>query len=141
MNAHLLLTLLIPTVVAVVSWFVGNWLGTRRDRASKRRELRVQYLIEAYRRLAIGANRKAPLSGHLDDIESAIEDVQLFGTAAQVEAAQELARAVAERGEALADNLLTLLRDDLRKELRLEAIKSRRIFLRFIDKTQNDGSD
>lgn len=134
MNSHPLITLLVPTVVAVISWFIGSWLAVRRDRANKRRDLRVQYLIEAYRRLATGANRAAPLAGHLDDIESAIEDVQLFGTAAQVQAAHELASDVAERGEAMADNLLTLLRDDLRKELRLETIKSRRIFLRFSDK-------
>jgi len=129
-----MLTLLIPTAVAIVSWFVGSWLSVRRDRANKRRDLRVQYLIEAYRRLAIGSNRTPPSSSHLNDIESALEDVQLFGTAVQVEAAHELAGSVAERGEAMADTLLTLLRDDLRKELRLEAISSRRIFLRFTDK-------
>src|SRR5271165_3628909 len=107
-----MLTLLIPTAVAIVSWFVGSWLSVRRDRANKRRDLRVQYLIEAYRRLAIGSNRTPPSSSHLNDIESALEDVQLFGTAVQVEAAHELAGSVAERGEAMADTLLTLLRDD-----------------------------
>jgi hypothetical protein len=133
-NSHPLITLLVPTLVAVISWFIGSWLAVRRDRANKRRDLRVQYLIDAYRRLAIGANRTPPSASHLNDIESALEDVQLFGTAAQVEAAHELARNVAERGEATADGLLTLLRDDLRKELRLEAMKSPRIFLRFTDK-------
>lgn len=53
-----MLTLLIPTVVAIVSWFVGSWLSVTRDRANKRRDLRVQYLIEAYRRLATATERK-----------------------------------------------------------------------------------
>jgi hypothetical protein len=48
-----MLTLLVPTVVAIVSWFVGSWLAVRRDRANKRRDLRVQYLIEAYRQLEV----------------------------------------------------------------------------------------
>jgi len=53
-----MLTLLIPTAIAIVSWFVGSWLSVRRDRANKRRDLRVQYLIEAYRRLSTATNRK-----------------------------------------------------------------------------------
>jgi hypothetical protein len=60
-----MLTLLIPTVVAIVSWFVGSWLSVRRDRANKRRDLRVQYLIEAYRCLAVGANREHAVPTHL----------------------------------------------------------------------------
>lgn len=96
MNSHLLLTLLIPTLVAVVSWFVGSWLAVRRDRANKRRDLRVQYLVEAYRRLEAAAHRPL-VPPHSSDMESAIADVQLFGSAFQVSAAQQLASEMAER--------------------------------------------
>jgi hypothetical protein len=71
------------------------------------------------------------------NVESAIEDIQLFGSAAQVAAAQDLARNVAQHGHGLADDLLGLLRDDLRKELQLESVKSRRIFLRFTERGPN----
>ena len=83
-----MLTLLIPTVVAIVSWFVGSWLSVSRDRANKRRDLRVQYLVEAYRRL---------------------------------EAA----------GQVLLEDLLSILRDDLRAELQLGPVKGRLTYLRF----------
>jgi hypothetical protein len=132
-SSYPLTAILIPTLVAIASWFVGSWLAVERDRANKRRDLRVHYLIEAYRRLAVGANRTTPLPGHVRDIESAIEDIQLFGTEAQISAAQRLSQDVAERGGRLADDLLTILRNDLRQELGLETIRSKRIFLRFTD--------
>jgi hypothetical protein len=37
--------------VVVIGWTVGHWLNARRDLANKRRELRVQYLIEAWRKI------------------------------------------------------------------------------------------
>lgn len=80
-----MLTLLIPTLVAVASWFVGSWLSVRRDRANKRRDLRVQYLIEAYRRLE-AAGRCPLVPPYSSEMESAVADVQLFGTSEQVAA-------------------------------------------------------
>ena len=130
MNAHPLLTLLIPTVVAILSWFVGSWLSVKRDRANKRRDLRVQYLIEAYRRLVTASNR-SPSQSQFEDLESAIDDIQLFGTVNQVAAAQEFARRMADQREASLDELLADIRADLRKELQLPAITGRRVFLRF----------
>jgi hypothetical protein len=129
-RSHPLLTLLIPTVVAIVSWFVGSWLSVRRDRANKRRDLRVQYLIEAYRRLVTASNRN-PSQSQFEDLESAVDDIQLFGTPKQVAAAQEFARRMAEDREAPLDMLLADLRADLRKELKLDPIEGDRVFLRF----------
>lgn len=58
--------------------FLGHWLSQRRDFRNKQREIRTQYLIEAYRRLERGAipNAKKFDKG---DFESAIADIQLFG--------------------------------------------------------------
>ncbi len=104
MSAHPLLTLLIPTLVAVVSWFVGNWLSVRRDRANKRRDLRVQYLIDAYRRLEAAGHRPL-VPPYSSDMESAVADVQLFGSPAQVAAAQKFALEMAEQSHASLDDL------------------------------------
>lgn len=68
MSSHPVVALLIPTLVAVVSWFVGSWLAVRRDRANKRRDLRVQYLIEAYRRLAKATERKETDAAYFADL-------------------------------------------------------------------------
>jgi len=67
-----MLTLLIPTVVAIVSWFAGSWLSVRRDRANKRRDLRVQYLIEAYRRLATATNREKTNAAYFAGLDSGV---------------------------------------------------------------------
>src|SRR6266496_6121937 len=106
-----MLTLLIPTVVAIVSWFVGSWLSVRRDRMSKRRDLRVQYLIEAYRRLATATNRKDTDAAYFAGLDSALVDVQLFGSGGQIAAAQEFAKQLAKQREAQLDKLLSSLRD------------------------------
>lgn len=130
-----MLTLLIPTLVAVASWFLGSWLSVRRDRADKRRDLRVQYLIEAYRRLEAAGHRPL-VPPYSSEMESAVADVQLFGTAKQVAAAQRFALEMAEYGEASLDDLLSSLRDDLRRELQLERVDGKPTYLRVVfDKT------
>jgi hypothetical protein len=57
MNWQLFGPLLITTVIAVGGWFVGPALTARRDRANKRREQRIGYLIQANRRLELSALR------------------------------------------------------------------------------------
>jgi len=113
----------------VVSWFVGSWQAARRDRANKRRDLRVQYLVEAYRRLEAAAHRQL-VPPHSSDMESAIADVQLFGSAVQVHAAQQFALETAGQGGSSLDELLSSLRNDLRQELQLESIEGKLIHLR-----------
>jgi hypothetical protein len=125
-----MLTLLIPTAVAIVSWFVGSWLSVRRDRANKRRDLRLQFLIEAYRRLATATNRKETDAAYFSGLDSALVDVQLFGREDQIAAAQEFAKLLAERREAQLDKLLSILRNDLRRELKLESVDGPIVVLR-----------
>ena len=117
MNSQLLLTLLVPTLVAVASWFIGSWLSVRRDRATKRRDLIVQHLIDAYRQLAKATNR-VELDLHLAHLDAAIVDIQLFGNAEQIAAAQAFARQLADHQVADLGNLLSSLRNELRQELR-----------------------
>ena len=129
MNSHPLITLLVPTVVAVVSWFIGSSLAVRRDRANKRRDLRVQYLIDAYRRLATATERKETDAAYFADLDSALVDVQLFGSADQTAAAQRFAKQLAEYRAAELSELLASLRDDLRQELKLERVEGALVVL------------
>jgi hypothetical protein len=69
----------------------------------------------------------------LTDIESAIADIQLFGSARQVALAESFAKEFASRRSTSLDGLLAELRDDLRKELELEPIGHSIISLRIID--------
>jgi len=124
------LTLLIPTFVAIVSWFVGSWLSVRRGRANKRRDLRVQYLIEAYRRLSTATERKETDAAYFASLDSAIVDVQLFGSADQIAAAQKFAKQLAAHRTAQLVDLLSSLRNDMRKELQLEHVEGSIVVLR-----------
>ncbi len=112
---------LIPLASAVVGGLVVHLLSGRRDRANKRKEQRVMYLIEAYRRLEdcsqqFGAADKGK--------------IQLFGTPRQVDLVQRFASDFAARGGASLDELLADLRTDLRAELNLEAVPENIVHLR-----------
>lgn len=129
MTPEFIAPLLVTTVVAVVGWYAAHRLSAAPDRANKRRELRVQYLIEAYRRLENGSNRPIPKEA-ASDFENAIADIQLFGTPGQVALAQEFAVGFARTGTYSLDPLLDGLRDSLRTELDLEPVSAGIKYLR-----------
>ncbi len=129
MNLQILVPLLITTFVAIVGWYVVHRFSVSRDVANKRRELRVQYLIEAYRRLEFAGNR--PLTKDVAvEFERAVADIQLFGTPRQVELARVFALGFAEKGTHPLDPLLNELRQDLREELKLAPVEKRITYLR-----------
>jgi len=116
------LKFLVPAIVAVLGWFVAHQFNVYRDRTNKQRDLRIQFLLEAYRRLESAANRPEAGKKEQDKFESAIADIQLLGTKSQIE---ELMRFLAEwnsssKGGASINPLLELLRTHLRNELKLE---------------------
>lgn len=133
MISNATLPLLVTTIVAAASWYVAHALAKQRDRANKRRELLVGYLIDAYRRLEAGAAREMTVE-QAEAMESAIADIQLFGTPRQVQLVQDFALQIAETGGASIDDLLVSLRADLRAELGLTDVPARLQYLRF-DKT------
>jgi hypothetical protein len=112
----------VAATIAVVGWFAGNWLISRRERANKRRDIRTQCLIDAFRRIARSINR-LPSREQFSEAELALAELQLFGTAHQIELTRELMRKLVEGKEAQVDALLGAIRDDLRDELRLEPVK------------------
>lgn len=119
---------LIPLESALIGGFVVHLLTGRRDRSNKRREQRIGYLIDAYRRLEACSQRIAPTD--TAKLESAVADIQLFGSPHQVALVQQFARDFALEGSASLDALLQDLRDDLRCELRLESVPKRILHLR-----------
>lgn len=112
---------LIPVLIAVVGWIVGHHFHSKRDRDNKLRDLRIQFLLDAYRRLEFAANRPEAAKNEQDNFESAIADIQLLGTKRQIE---ELMNYVDELNSkncrASINPLLTTLRLHLRQELDLE---------------------
>ncbi len=142
MNWQLLIPLLTTTAVAVVGWWIGHTLNTYRDRRNKRREIRVQYLIEAYRHLESGTCRGSiHATEFAAPFESAIADIQLLGSMQQARMAKELASAIANRHEgASAGPLLMSLRDALREELDLGSINEEPVHFRLKPDSQQGAS-
>ena len=132
MNTQLLLLLLVTTFVALSGWVIVHYFNSKRDLLNKRRELRVQYLIEAYRRLEAVSHANNLKERRLD-VESAIADIQLFGTPQQIQLAVKFAKELSEKEIASLDELLTDLRKDLRAELELEKTLLSIKHLRFKD--------
>ena len=114
---------LIAVVVGVWSWFEGNRLNASRDRANKQREIRLQYQIETYRRLALAVQRKPePGSKYFRDMEAAVADIQLFGSESQIRAVDAFLREWRGKNKGSFNDLLKLLRNDLRQELDLSSV-------------------
>ena len=135
MNFPLLLSLLVTVVLAVGGWYAVHRLSMNRDQENKRRELRIQYLLEAYRRLENSSNRP-DLSAYARDLESALTDIQLLGSKGQVQLAHEFAVSMAKDRTASLDPLVANLRSELRRELGLEALPDRIIVFRHESKTR-----
>jgi hypothetical protein len=129
------LTFLVGIVAGAVVAVLTDRLTSRRDQANRRSEMRIDYLVSAYRSLADASNRG--LQGSSRDaraFELALEDIQLLGSGAQAAKARELATVMASKGGASTDDLLKTLRDDLREELGLPALADPPIHLRIEEK-------
>lgn len=107
--------------VAILGWGVSHYLSVSKDQKAKRRDMRIQFLLEAYRRLEAAANRPESGKEEQDRFESALADIQLLGTKTQIE---ELMRFLEQwnssEGNASINPLLEVIRTHLREELGLE---------------------
>jgi hypothetical protein len=131
--------LLSALAAALVGGFVVHLLTARRDRMNKARDKQIEHLIEAYRRLEACSNRAYPkderiakqeFDARMKTVESAVADVQLLGSARQVELVQRFAQKFAETREASLDELLEDMRSDLRSVLTLAPVPRGIIYFR-----------
>lgn len=129
MNTNILAPLLVTSIITIVSWGVLHFLSKRRDEKNKRKEIRINYLIQVWRLLEAASNRDNNTLNH--NLETAIADIQLFGTEQQIELAQQFTKEMVQSKTSNSNELLVSLREDLRKELRLETVPNKFKFLRF----------
>ena len=132
MSLDQMVTVVTSALLAALGWVIGYVTTVRRDRLSERRDLRVQYLLDAYRRLEGAANRQDPTEDDERALESAIADIQLLGSPEQVHRARQFALEFASTGQASLDRVLEGLRLELRKELALRPLLEGITFLRIV---------
>jgi len=131
MNGQLFLPLLITIVVAVGGWVAGHRLNVARDREAKHRELRLRYLLDAYRALENFAGWEPPFDKrHVEDLEKAVADIQLFGSQTQSDQLSRVFTEKAVQGESDLNVVINELRTALRKELDLPALQGNVTWLR-----------
>ncbi len=121
--------LIIQCIITVIGWIVVYIFAIRQNTQIKKKEVTIEYLIQAWGKLEKASNRKD--NRYNTEIETAIADIQLFGTKRQIELAQQFAEEIARNKESSTLELLVLLREDLRKELKLERVPRKFKFLRF----------
>lgn len=121
--------LIIQCIITVIGWIVVYIFAIRQNTQIKKKEVTIEYLIQAWGKLEKASNRKD--NRYNTEIETAIADIQLFGTNWQIELAQQFAEEIARNKESSALDLLVLLREDLRKELKLERVPKKFKFVRF----------
>lgn len=109
---------IVALLVSIASWFIGHSLSKKRDFINKKKEIRIQYLINAWQLIEDASNR--PDNKSLKNFEKAIADIQLFGTLRQIQLSRDIAINFARNKSVNCDLLLEDLRGDLRKELGLE---------------------
>ena len=126
MNNNLII---IQCILTVIGWIVVYILALRQNTQIKKKEVTIKFLIQAWKMLEKASNRKD--NRYNTEIETAIADIQLFGTKRQIELAQRFAEEIARNKESSILELLVLLREDLRKELKLEDVPRKFRFLRF----------
>lgn len=124
-------------LVAVVGWWIVHLLSVRRDRNNKKRDLQIQYLIDAYRFLEKAGNRKLSKES-AKALEAAVADIQLFGDKNQVQLALAFARDFSNNRGASLDPLLESLRKTLRIELGLEEVSDS---LKYLRVTPDEGEE
>ena len=109
----------ITALAGLVGVYVGHFFTSRRDNLKRKKEMRIEYLIEAYRKLEKGA---APESRGYSpgEFESAIADIQLLGSRDQVSLAFEFCEAASEGDGSLLQKLLENIRAELRSELKID---------------------
>lgn len=126
MNITTIISIMITALIAIAGWFIVHGLSIDRDLKNKRTELKIRYLIEAYRKLENISHRENP---NTQDFESAMADIQLFGTKRQVDLSHSIAKEFAKNRTAILDELLNDLRDDLRESLKLEKLPSQSLLI------------
>jgi predicted nucleotidyltransferase len=114
---------LVTVGVALGGWFAVHRLTAWRDRVNHNRKMRTDFLVKAFQGLANAANRPpTPGAQHFRDMESAVADIQLLGSKAQVELVEKFTEEFEATKQASLDPLLNSLRKDLRKELGYEQL-------------------
>lgn len=115
------LKIIITIILAIFGWIVAHYFTSKRDVSNKKREIVLNYLIEAYFILTNDLTEEGVINQEkAKKMEKIVSQVQLFGTKEQV---RIIKKWLSNKGVGDLAPLFNSLRDDLRKELGLDKIE------------------
>ncbi len=118
---------IITWLLVVLGWVVVHLLSRRRDLKNKKREMKISYLVGTYRQL-----KGSFVSGDKQAFIHAVDDIQLFGSKTTITLLKRNLHSYIDdnTGKYFPRETLKSLRNDLRKELKIELTDEDFIFLR-----------
>lgn len=129
MDKTITLNFVVSSLIIIIGWGIAHWFTSRRDHRNKKREIRLEYLINAYRNIGAAAARKQN-SEEFKNLEAGFHDVQLFGNAEQLQLLNEIFISHSKTGGADLEPLLNSLRAELRSILGLKSASAALKFFR-----------
>ncbi len=129
MDIESIIALIASVSIAVSGWVVAHWLSSRRELEQKKREIRVQYLREAYLKIANLCDR-GEFPRDISDLQDALNDIQLFGEEKQIILIGETITQLIDNQTASFDELLKQLRNEIRRHIGLNPMESTRWYIR-----------
>ena len=137
-------TFIITMVVTVGCVFIGGYINSCNDKNNKLREVKINYLLDAYSKLANASQRPAFDSSHNADVESAFSEIQLLGTKEQILIIDTILmnsqnHIVNGRYSLPIDQIINPLRISLRKELNLESVDGNINWIRLMGVPKQDA--
>ncbi|MEA3323967.1 MAG: hypothetical protein U9Q37_02355 [Euryarchaeota archaeon] len=129
-----LLTIIVTILLVVGGWAAVHFLSLRREIEQKKREIRVQYLKDAYIKLAEAVDRGS-IVDNIKDIQESFNVIQIFGDESQIELIGNFIEEATAGGSPSIDELLKELRNEIRQHIGLEPIDGYRWHIR-LDKEE-----
>lgn len=127
---------IISAAMVVVGGILSHQLASWRDRANKRREYSVGYLIEVFCYMReLSHHRQDDVLAAADEFDRIISDIQFLGNEEQIEAAKKLHAEMIAKHSGNLDDLMDALRRELRKELGRPAYQGRILRLKATKKS------
>ncbi|HWD88221.1 MAG TPA: hypothetical protein VG367_08845 [Mucilaginibacter sp.] len=128
--------LFITSAVTILGIFIGGLVNEYVDKSNKLREIKIDYLIDAFTKLANGSQRPMNAATYHRDFELAIAKIQLFGSDSEIKSLDsclDASRLLSTKDTVKlnVDNVLMKLRNSLRCELGLNQINSNVRWFRF----------
>ena len=128
LNIELPIPMIISAIWGLLGVIIGSVLTYRREEKNRRKNIRIEYLVNAYRDIGIfitRQNQECMTTEIYKLFEIAVRNIQIYGSPAEITLLQDYIDYLENpsNNEYSMDPLLNKLRDNLRKELKLKKLQ------------------